>query len=270
MKRRQLLPSFLASFLVGLFSFLLLSACSGVPLAMTEASAVPVTITVSAAASLQGVLEAIAPQFSEEHPDIVADYNFGSSGALQQQIEQGAPVDVFLSAAVQQMDTLEEKGAVVSSSRRDLLTNRLVLIAPVSSQLKLSNMAQLATADFERLAVGEFRSVPAGQYAQQVLAKLELLGPLQSKFVFGNNVRSVLSAVESGNAELGLVYATDAALSNRIKVIVTVPDDAHAAIVYPIAIVKNTPSPGAAQNFVDFLTTEAAQTTFTEFGFGKI
>ncbi|MEO1388445.1 MAG: molybdate ABC transporter substrate-binding protein [Cyanobacteria bacterium J06634_6] len=270
MKRRQLLPPFLAPFLIGLFLSLLLSACTGVPLAMTDVSAAPVTITVSAAASLQEMLEAIAPQFSEANPDIVAEYNFGSSGALQQQIEQGAPADIFFSAATSQMDALEEKGAIISASRQNLVTNRLVLIAPTASQLDISAIAQLKTASFNHLAVGEFRSVPAGQYAQQVLKKLELLDPLQSKFVFGNNVRSVLAAVESGNAELGLVYATDAALSNKVKVIATAPEISHAAIVYPIAVVENTSNPGAAQNFIDFMTTESAQATFAEFGFGKI
>ncbi|WP_121970183.1 molybdate ABC transporter substrate-binding protein [Leptolyngbya sp. BC1307] len=256
MKRRQF-----TFFLVGLLSTLLIFACS-----IREQ---PVTITVSAAASLQDGLEAIAPQFSTAYPKIAVDYNFGASGALQRQIEQGAPVDVFFSAATKQMDALADKALILPSSRQNLLTNRLVLIAPTASNLNITNLSQLKDTDISRFAVGEFRSVPAGQYAEQVFQKLDFLDALQSKFVFGNNVRSVLSAVESGNADLGMVYATDAALSERVKVILTVPADAHSPITYPIAVVQNSPSPEAAQTFINFLTTEPAQAIFQAFGFGQ-
>ncbi|CAN5782610.1 molybdate ABC transporter substrate-binding protein [soil metagenome] len=256
MKRRQL-----TFFLVGLLSTLLIFACSS--------REQPVTITVSAAASLQDALEAIAPQFSTAYPNIAVDYNFGASGALQRQIEQGAPVDVFFSAATKQMDALADKALILPSSRQNLLTNRLVLIAPTASNLNITNLSQLKDTDISRFAVGEFRSVPAGQYAEQVFQKLDFLDALQSKFVFGNNVRSVLSAVESGNADLGMVYATDAALSERVKVILTAPADAHSPITYPIAVVQNSPSPEAAQTFIDFLTTEPAQAIFQAFGFGQ-
>ncbi|MEM9907982.1 MAG: molybdate ABC transporter substrate-binding protein [Cyanobacteria bacterium P01_D01_bin.44] len=229
-----------------------------------------VTVTVSAAASLQDALDAIAPQFSAAYPNIFVDYNFGSSGALQRQIEQGAPADVFFSAATPQMDALLENGLIVPDSRQNLVTNSLVLIAPVNSNLQITKIAQLRNADISRFAVGEFRSVPAGQYAEQVFAKLDLLEVLQPKFVFGNNVRSVLTAVESGNAELGMVYATDAALSDQVKVLATASADAHPPIVYPIAVVQDTPDPEAAQTFIDFLTTDAAQETFKQFGFGQI
>lgn len=229
-----------------------------------------VTITVSAAASLQDVLDAIAPNFEAAHPEITVDYNFASSGSLQQQIEQGAPVDVFFSAAAQQMDALAEKDLIVPESRQNLVTNSLVLIAAQSSDLNITDIAQIKNTDVSRIAVGEFRSVPAGQYAEQVFTNLNLLESLQSKLVFGNNVRGVLATVESGNAELGLVYATDAALSDQIKVLATAPTDSHEPIVYPIAIVKSSPHPAAAQDFIDFLSTDPAQKTFEEFGFGTL
>ncbi|MEL6160876.1 MAG: molybdate ABC transporter substrate-binding protein [Cyanobacteria bacterium J06554_11] len=269
MKRRQL-QNLWATFCVGLLSSLLLSACTGALLPSPGPPAVPVTLTVSAAASLQDALEAITPRFSEAHPDIVAEYNFGASGALQRQIEQGAPADIFFSAAAKPMDSLEENGLIVSGSRQDLVTNRLVLIAPAASRLEISNIAQLGTARFDRLAVGEFRSVPAGQYAQQVFEKLDLLESLQPKFVFGKSVRSVLGAVESGHAELGIVYATDAALSDKVKVMAATPEGFYAAIVYPIAVLQRSPAPEVAQAFIDFLMTESAQTTFSELGFGRI
>lgn len=267
MKRRP----FITSFLVGLMVSLMLSACTTLSEKITgESLARQVTITVSAASSLQEALEAITAKFSAAYPHIVAEYNFSASGVLQQQIEQGAPVDVFFSAAVKQMDSLAEKDLIVADSRQDLVTNSLVLIAPVTTQLELTHLAQLEHTKFSRFAVGEFRSVPAGQYAQQVFKKLNLLAPLQSKFVFGNNVRNILTAVESGNAELGMVYATDAALSEKVNVLATVPEEAHSPIVYPIAVLKNAANAEPAQTFIDFLTTEPAQATFEAFGFGRL
>ncbi|MGB3294791.1 MAG: molybdate ABC transporter substrate-binding protein [Phormidesmis sp.] len=269
MKRRH----FITSSLAGLLASWSISACSSpsptLETSAAEDSASSVIITVSAAASLQDALAAIAPKFSLAHPNITVDYNFGSSGALQQQIEQGAPVDIFFSAATQQMDALAQKELVLPNSRQNLVTNALVLIAPTSSSLNITDLNQLRDADIRRFAVGEFRSVPAGQYAEQSLKKLALLTPLQSKFVFGSSVRNVLSAVESGNADLGMVYATDAALSDQVKVLLTVPQTAHSPIVYPIAIVRTTAHPEAAQTFIDFLTTEAAQQIFENFGFGR-
>lgn len=271
MKRRQLFTFFLA----GLTSYLLVVSCSPNNQSATpdDTSATPeqtVTITVSAAASLQDALDAITPKFEAAHPEIAVDYNFASSGSLQQQIEQGAPVDVFFSAAAKQMDALAEKDLIAPDSRQNLVTNSLVLIAAQDSDVEITDVAQLKEAEINRIAVGEFRSVPAGQYAEQVFTKMNLLESLQSKFVFGNNVRNVLTAVESGNAELGMVYATDAALSDQVKVLATAPANSHEPIVYPIAIVKNSPHAEAAQTFIDFLATDPAQATFEEFGFGTV
>ena len=260
---------FAESFLIGILSTLLIAGCNthGLMTVSDGRATAPITLTVSAAASLQDALEAIAPQFSAAHPNIAVAYNFGASGALQQQIEQGAPADVFFPAATNQMNALADKGLILSSSRQALLTNSLVLIAPIASSLNITDLSQLETADISHFAVGEFRSVPAGQYAEQAFKQLALLDSLQSKFVFGNTVRSVLAAVGSGNAELGMVYVSDAQLSDQVKVLVTVPPGAHPPIVYPIAALKSTPHPAAAQTFINFLTTEMAQATFQAFGF---
>ena len=267
MRRRKCLTFFLT----GLVSWSAAVGCS--PGSLTTASADPsgtITITVSAAASLQDALEQITPQFTQAHPDITVDYNFASSGALQRQIEQGAPADIFFAAASKQMDALSDKGLILPESRRDMVANGLSLITSIDSTLEITEITQLKTADINSVAVGEFRSVPAGQYAQQVFQNLELLDSFQSKFVFGNTVRNVLAAVESGNVEVGMVYATDAVLSRQIKVLATVPEAYHRPIVYPIAIVGNSIQPAAAQRFIDFLTTETAQAVFAEFGFKSI
>ncbi len=264
MQRRNYLTFFLA----GLFSWLIAIGCSSSGPAIVSVAGP--AVTVSAAASLQAALDAIAPAFTAAYPTIAVDYNFASSGALQRQIEQGAPADIFFSAATQQMDALSDKDLIWPDSRQPLIANRLVLIAPAGSTLTITDIAQLKTASVNKVAVGEFRSVPAGQYAEQVFQKLELLDDFQAKFVFGNNVRSVLAAVESGNVDLGIVYATDAALSSQIKVLATVPEEFHQPIVYPIAIVKNTTHPEAAQAFINFLTTDTAQTIFADYGFASL
>jgi len=265
LRRRQ----YLIYCFIGLFSWLMTVGCAPrISVGMSGAQPNgPVTITVSAAASLQDVLDAITPQFARAYPNITVDYNFASSGALQRQIEQGAPADVFLSAASNQMDELLEKELILSDSRRNLVANRLVLIAPATSNLTMTDVAQLKTVSVSHVAVGEFRSVPAGYYARQVFQTLDLLDAFQSKFVFGNNVRSVLAAVESGNVDLGVVYASDAVLSNQVKVLATVPEDLHQPIVYPVSVVKTSPHSETAQVFIDFLTTDLAQAMFEEFGF---
>ncbi len=275
MQRRN----YLTLVFISLFSWLTVVGCSTAGLSTLPGSGSHgarhsqtrdgVTITVSAAASLQDALDAIAPQFTAAYPDIIVDYNFASSGVLQRQIEQGAPVDIFFAAATNQMDALSDKGLIQSGSRQELVANSLVLITPITSDLTITDVSRLRAASISKVAVGEFRSVPAGQYAEQVFQNLELLDNFQPKFVFGNNVRSVLTAVDSGNVDLGIVYATDATLSKRVKILATVPENLHQPIVYPIAIVQNTNYPEAAKTFIDFLTTESAQTVFAEFGFRR-
>jgi molybdate transport system substrate-binding protein len=230
-------------------------------------SAESVTLTVSAAASLEDAIAAIEPIFEKANPTILVDYNFGSSGTLQQQIEQGAPADVFISAAAKQMNALEEKGLLVPESRRDLVANQLVLIVPADSTLNLTDFSQLKNAEVGKIAVGEFRSVPAGQYAEEVFNNLKLTASLQPKFVFTNNVRGVLAAVESGNADAGVVYETDAKLSDRVKIVAIAPKELHKAIVYPIAVLQSSPHPEAAQTYSQFLSEAEAQAVFQQYGF---
>jgi len=226
------------------------------------------TLLVSAAASLKDALTELKPVFEKERSKIAVNYNFGASGALQQQIEQGAPADIFFSAAKKQMDALESKGYILPETRRDLLTNNLVLVVPTQSQLTITSLKQLTDDNVKRIAVGEPKSVPVGQYTEQVFQKLQILERVKPKLVLGNNVRNVLAAVESGNADAGFVYITDAKTSERVKVALTVTEDLHSPIVYPIAVLKASKNTGAAQQFVQFLGEKQAQTIFEKFGFG--
>ena len=186
---------------------------------------------------------------------------------MQQQIENGAPADVFISAGKKQMDVLQEKGLILSDTRRNLLTNRLVLIVPINSS-EVSNFRQLTNAKVKRIAVGEPRSVPAGQYAEQVFINLGILQQIKPKFVLGNNVRQVLAAVESGNVDAGVVYATDARTSQQVKQVATAAENLHSPIVYPVAVLKNSKNISAAKEYIQFLFSNQARTLFQKYGFG--
>jgi molybdate transport system substrate-binding protein len=262
MKRRYFL-----AFIGSIALSLLLS--SGISLfSPTITTAQTKTILVSAAASLKDVLEEIKPGFEKANPNIRVNFNFGSSGALQQQIEQGAPADVFISAATRQMDALEKGGLIDKSTRRNLLTNRLVLIVPKNSTLKISDFRSLTNSNIKRISVGEFRSVPVGQYSEEVFKNLGILEQIRPKLVFANSVRNVLAAVETGNADAGIVYTTDAKISDQVKVVATAANNLHSPILYPMAVVKASKNPQAAKTYGQYLTSAPAKSIFEKFGFG--
>ena len=224
-------------------------------------------LLISAAASLQNVLEAIDSQ-AEQTVDASVNYNFAASGALQQQIEQGAPADVFISAASRQMDALQQKGLILTDTRRNLLTNHLVLIVPSNSTLNLTSFRQLTGEKVQKIAVGEPRSVPVGQYSEELLKNLGILEQVRSKLVYGSSVRNVLAAVESGNADAGIVYTTDRLISTQVKQVATAPDALHSPIVYPIAVLKDSKNPQTAKSYVEFLSSSSAKAVFQRYGFG--
>ncbi|MEQ9369617.1 MAG: molybdate ABC transporter substrate-binding protein [Coleofasciculus chthonoplastes F3-SA18-01] len=248
-------------------AFLIVVGCSqGTPPNPSATSPESVEITVSAAASLQDAMKAIAPLYTQEQANVIITYNFGSSGSLQQQIEQGAPVDVFLSAAPKQMNALQEKDLLLTDTRKDLLKNSIVLVTP-KDKTDISNFEGLTTDKVSKIAIGDPKSVPAGQYGKEVLTSLNLYKPIQSKLVFAKDVRQVLSYVETGNVQAGLVYATDANVSDNIKIVATAPETSHSPIIYPVAVLKESKHPDSAKKFVQFLSTETAKTVFDNYGF---
>ncbi len=261
MKRRQIL-----TFLGIAVASLLLAVCSTliVPSAVTAQS--NVTLLVSAAASLKDTLEEIKPLYQQSKPNVNMNYNFGASGALQQQIEQGAPADIFISAAQKQLAALEQKGLLLPGTRSVLAKNRLVLVVP-KNITGITSFYNLKESKIKRIAIGEPRSVPAGQYAQQVLQKLDIWPQVTKKLVYANNVRQVLAAVESGNADAGLVYATDAKISDKVKVVVAADDKYHSPIVYPMAVVKRSKNTTAAKEFAQFLSSNEAKAVLKKYGF---
>jgi molybdate transport system substrate-binding protein len=222
-------------------------------------------LTVSAAASLTDALQEIETAYRHDHPAVELRNNFGSSGTLAREIEQGAPVDVFLSAASKPMDELQAQALIVPGSRHNLLRNALVLIAPNGSHL--AGFSQLVDPSVRVVAIGDPASVPAGLYGQQTLASLHLLDALRPKLVLAKDVRQVLAYVETGNADSGLVYATDALSSSKVRIIATAPDATHDPIVYPAAAVAHGPNEAAARAFVDFLASQVARAIFVRRGF---
>lgn len=224
-------------------------------------------LTISVAASVQDAMKEIQTAYQEEAPNVTITYNFGSSGSLAQQIAQGAPSDIFLSASQKWMDDLEEKGQILTESRKDLLQNAMVLIAPVD-KADIADFKDFETEQISKVAIGEPESVPAGRYAKEVLTSLNLFDAIQSKLVFGKDVRQVLTYVETGNVDAGLVYATDAQISNQVQIIATAPAGTHSPIVYPIAVVQDSENAEAAEAFLDFLSSDTAVAIFQGYGFG--
>lgn len=252
-----------------LFAFIAIVGCGQFTSeAPVTGSAEAIQLTVSAAASVQDALKEIQAVYQAEFPEVVLTYNFGSSGSLAQQITQGAPADVFLSASPQWMDDLESQGQLLEATRRQLLQNSMVLIAP-ANQAKISDFKTLETEQIGKIAIGEPESVPAGSYAKEVLTAMALFDALQPKLVYGKDVRQVLAYVETGNVDAGLVYATDAQLSDRVQVVATAPADSHSPIVYPVAVVNDSANPETAKAFVEFLASEEAQAIFQKYGFSQ-
>ncbi|GAB4224982.1 MAG: molybdate ABC transporter substrate-binding protein [Stanieria sp.] len=229
----------------------------------------PVDLTVSAAASLQDALEAIKPIYEKKKAEVDITYNFGSSGSLQQQIEQGAPVDIFISAAAKQMNALEEKNLLLAGTRRDLLKNKVVLIVP-KDNTTIKSFEDLGTDTLTQIALGEPESVPAGKYAEEVLTSLGILDAVKPKAVYGKDVRQVLNYVATGNVDAGIVYSSDAKVSEDVKVVATASEDSHSPTVFPIAVLQDSANPEAAKELENFLFTPEAQTIFEEYGFISI
>jgi molybdate transport system substrate-binding protein len=223
-------------------------------------------LTVSAAISMKDALDEVDQIYTAANPLAAIHLNLGASGTLQQQIEQGAPVDVFVSAAPEQMDALEAHGLVTAGTRVNVVRNHVVLIVPANST-GVSDFQDLTKPGVKMIAVGEPKTVPAGKYAQQVLTHLGLWDQLQPKFVFGKDVRQVLTYVETGDADAGIVYSTDAKISQKVKVAATAPPDSHSPVIYPAAVLKASHDPQGAQAYVHFLTGAQARAIFEKYGF---
>ncbi|WP_228548357.1 molybdate ABC transporter substrate-binding protein [Sporosarcina obsidiansis] len=226
-----------------------------------------VELLISAAASLTDALEDMKATYEEQHEGVTLTYNFGSSGKLSTNIENGAPSDVFLSASSKDMNDMEDKGLIVEGSRADFTSNVLVLIANKESDSTITSFEEIDPSTIDYFAVGEPETVPVGRYTKEMFEHLNLWESLQDKLVRGSDVRQVLTHVEMGNADYGVVYSSDAFISNDVKVLAESNPDWHAPIVYPGAVVEASEHKEAAQQFLDYLTSDVGKEALQQFGF---
>ncbi len=225
-------------------------------------------LTVSAAASLTNAFRDVAQQFEALNPDTKVLLNFAASGALLQQMEKGAPVDVFASADQETMDTAGKKGLLAADSRTDFARNGLVLIVPASGARALAGLDDLAQPGVQRIAIGNPASVPVGRYTKRALEAASLWTPVQEKLINTQNVRQALDYVARGEVDAGFVYATDAAMmQDKVKVALDVPLDV--AIAYPIAVTGGSANAAEARRFVAFVLSPDGQAILGKYGFQK-
>jgi molybdate transport system substrate-binding protein len=222
-------------------------------------------VTVFAAASLVESLKEIATNYEQQTTKTVV-FNFAGSSTLARQIEEGAPADVFFSADEAQMNRLEQKDLLMPGTRRDLLSNTLVVVVAAEHGLKVRSPRDLIRPDIHRLALGDPLSVPIGVYAREYLQKAGLWDRVAPKVVPTENVRGALAAVESGNADASIVYLTDALTSTKVSIAYRLPAEDTPKIRYPAALVRTARQP-ASQEFLEFLAGNAAAKVFEHRGF---
>lgn len=227
------------------------------------------SIVISAAASLTDAMNEIIVLYNKTDPSLTITPVYGASGTLRAQIEQGAPADIFFSAAESHMKKLADKGLVMDGTLSRLLKNEVVLIVPKDGKSTVTSFDSLTSDSVRHIAIGEPESVPAGTYAKETLTKLGTWDALSAagKLVYSKDVRQVLTYVEQGEAEAGLVYSTDAAVSNKVTIVCNAPEGSHTPVIYPVAVLKATQNEKGAKAFYTFLTGKEALAVFAKYGF---
>lgn len=226
-------------------------------------------LTILAAASLTDVCNEIETLYEKENSGVDLTFSYGGSGALQTQIEEGAPADLFISAATKQMTALEEEGLMDNDSIVNLLENKVVLIVPADSEYEIASFEDAATDLVEIIGLGEPGSVPVGQYSEEIFTSLGILDAVAAKTNYGSDVRTVLSWVETAAVDCGVVYATDAYTSDQVKIVCEAPEGTHKPVIYPAGIVKASENPEAAADFLAYLQSADVMALFEEYGFSK-
>ena len=227
-----------------------------------------VTIAAAAASLEYAFTEKLIPAFEEANPGVTVEGTYDSSGKLQTQIENGLDADIFFSAATKQMNALKDEGYTRDDTILNYLENKIVLVVPADSDSDMKSFEDIANANM--IAIGDPESVPAGQYAKEALTNLGIWDSVQDKLSLGTNVTEVLNWVAEGSADCGIVYATDAATTDKVKVVAEAPEGAlEKPVVYPVAMMKQTEDKDAtaAQKFYDYITSDEGFEVFKEYGF---
>ena len=225
-------------------------------------------VNLAAAASLKNAFDKdLIPMFESKHPGIHIKPTYASSGDLQTQIENGLGADIFMSASNKQMNKLVNESLIDNGTNVQFLENKVVLIVPKDSKLNISSFDDLNKVN-GTVAIGNPESVPAGQYAKEALVNLKIWDGIESKLSLGNDVTAVLNQVADGSADCGIVYATDAASNDNVKVVCEAPNGSlNTSVIYPIAMTKNPQNPEAAKLFMEFLQSKEAKDVFVKYGF---
>lgn len=227
----------------------------------------PVELLISAGAGMTEALIDIGEEYKKVAPNVKITYNFAAAGDLQTQIEQGAPADIFISASPKQMNSLEEKKLIITATRKNILKNSIVLIVPKDSTKDIKSFEDCASEKVSMIAIGNPESVPVGQYSQETFSYLNIWDTVSLKANLGASVKEVLAWVESGNVDCGVVYSTDAKISDKVKEVCSAPIGSHKDIVYPAAVVKTSKNKDDAKDFMDFLSSDKAVNVFNKYGF---
>lgn len=228
-------------------------------------------VTVSAAISLKNAFEEMERIFEGRHKGVKILFNFGASGDLMGQIKAGAPVDVFASAALKDMEDLDSQGLTRPDSKINFAGNDLVLIAPNNSPIQGKSFQDLKDGRIKRIAIGNPKTVPAGRYAQEVLTNLNLWEGLKGKLILAENVRQVLDYVARGECDAGLVYSTDArSRFKEIKIISTAPKGSHRPILYSIGIIQGTKKESLANEFIALVLSKEGKDILQRHGFKNV
>ncbi len=231
----------------------------------------PQEVIVSAAISLKNAFEEIGKLYESQNKNSKVIFNLGASGDLMTQIKGGAPVDVFASAALKDMDDLDNAGFVVKDTRTNFVGNSVVLIVPSSSNFTLTSFEDLKKTEIKKIAVGNPKTMPVGRYTDDVFQYYKIYDIIQPKLVFAENVRQVLDYVARGEVDAGVVYSTDAMVKQQeVKIILTAPETSHKPIIYPIAVVKGTKNEKAAKSFIAFVTSNEGRKILSKYGFKPI
>lgn len=242
----------------------------GLGLLAQPVQAQPETITIAAANSLKDALRKILPLFETEHRNINVRVIYGPSQTLRSQIEQGAPVDIFLPSLFEEIDQLEAKGLIIQGTKRAFAATSLVLITGTALPAPISTIQDLQTIPIRRIAVGDPKTSSVGKVAAQFLKYSKLEPKLKSQYVLGEHSRAVLDLVAKGEAEIGVVYRTDATSNSGVRIVDTAPVGSHTPVRYGVAAAWTAQNITAAGDFIEFLLSPAIQTQLQEFGFDRV
>jgi molybdate transport system substrate-binding protein len=226
-----------------------------------------ISMTISAAKSLSECLPVVVEAYTTANPAVTIDMNFGSSGSMRQQIEQGADADIYMPAGVKDMNLLNDESLVLADTVSDLLANQIVLVVPSTATLPIERFEDLTALSDIKVAVGEPESVPAGKYGVETLKSLNIFDTIESQIVYAKDVREVLTWVQTGNADAGIVYLTEAKLTEDVKVVATAEEGTHTPITYPVAVVSSSKNVDAANAFIQYLSSDEAMQIFEQYGY---